>query len=406
MPQPAHSHQEPPPILRLAFRPFFLGAAVFSLLAMGWWSWWWLMPSAWAPYGGPVWWHAHEMIFGFSIAVVVGFLLTAVQNWTGLPGLKGWPLASLFGLWLLGRLSISFDMGFSAWMIAAIDCAFLLAAALVMGATVIAAKRWRNLMFVPILLALAGLNASSHANLDTQPLLAGQLLQSAVLLISLIVAIIGGRVIPMFTANGLASAGIHTAKAEPLPWLEAISLLSLLGIVIVSLVGFNRLPAGASALLLGVAALAHSLRFARWGFWRCGPVPLLWSLHLAYGFLPLGLWLLCLQQAGWVSGGSAPLHALTVGTIGGAILAMMARVSLGHTGRPLEARKIMSAAFAAIVIAACLRVLLPLLLPVFWPSQTQLAIALAGASWVLAYAIFVGCYAPLFFAPRADGKPG
>jgi len=401
MPQPTQN-QQPPPILRLAFRPFFLGAALFSLLAIGWWSWWWLMPSAWAPYGGPIWWHAHEMIFGFSAAVVVGFLLTAVQNWTGIPGIRGGPLALLFGLWLLGRVSIAFDLGLSAPLISAIDCSFLIVAALLMARSVILAKRWRNLLFVPILLALAGLNAFSHNQLNNQPLLASQLLQSAVLLIGLIVSIIGGRVIPMFTANGLARVDIHITKVEALPWLEAVSLLSLLLAVIASLIGFGKLPSGAGAWLFGLAALAHSLRFCRWGFWRCGSVPLLWSLHLTYGFLPLGLLLLCLQQAGWINGGSAPLHALTVGTIGGVILAMMARVSLGHSGRPLEARKVMSLAFVAILIAACLRALLPLLLP----SQTPLAIALAGASWVLAYGIFLGCYAPLLFASRADGKPG
>jgi uncharacterized protein involved in response to NO len=398
--QKNEENRHPIPILGLAFRPFFLAAALFSLLAIGWWSWWWLMPSAWAPYGGPIWWHAHEMIFGFSAAVVVGFLLTAVQNWTGIPGIRGWPLALLFGLWLLGRVSIAFDLGLSAPLITAIDCSFLIVAALLMGRSVILAKRWRNLMFVPILLGLAGLNAMSHSQLNSQ------LLVSAVLLISLIVSIIGGRVIPMFTANGLARAGIHTTKAESLPWLEALSLLSLLLVVIASLVGFSELPKGASAGLLGLAALAHTLRFCRWGFWRCGSVPLLWSLHLAYAFLPLGLWLLCLQQmgqqAGWVNGGSAPLHALTVGTIGGVILAMMTRVSLGHTGQPLEARKVMSLAFTAILIAASLRALLPLLLP----DHTQLAIALAGGAWLLAYGLFVVCYAPLLFTPRADGKPG
>jgi len=400
------------PAFRLAFRPFFLGAALFSILAIGWWSWWWLSPSSWMPYGGVLWWHAHEMLFGFACAVIAGFLLTAVQNWTGIPGLKGRALMALFGLWLLGRLSISAPIEIAPFIIATIDSSFLITVACCMAYPVIAAKRWRNLMFVPLLLSLAGLNITSHLSIQRDPELALRAVQTSIFLICLIVAIIAGRVVPMFTTNGLASAGITIAKPEPNRSLEVVSLLSLLLVVLAHLYGFEQLS---PPLLLGLLALAtasNTLRFVRWQFWRCLSVPLLWSLHLAYAFLPIGLGALFLQQLGLqrlglqplklLSNPSAVLHCFTVGVIGSVILTMIARVSLGHTGQPLKPHRLMSAAFVCILFAALLRFIIPSL----WPSQAHIGIGLAGAGWVLAYGIFCYCYSGLLTTARADGKPG
>lgn len=393
---------QPAPILRLAFRPFFLFGTLFSVLAIGWWSWWWLNPTAWVPYGGVIWWHGHEMIFGFAAAIVVGFLLTAVQNWTGVPGLRGLPLALLFGLWLAGRLLISFGDTLPTEIIAAVDSSFLLAAAMAMAYPVIVAKRWRNLMFVPILLVLSGLNITSHLAISDDPLLAMKALQTAVLLISLIVAIIGGRVMPMFTTNGLMAAGIKITKPEPKRWLELCSLLSLLLVVISSLTGFDQLPNGFTVSLLAFASIANTVRFLRWGFWRTWPVPLLWSLHLAYMFLPLGLIALLLLEVGLLNNTSAALHCFTVGTIGGMILSMVSRVSLGHTGRPLQPPKPMSLAFSLLLLGAVIRVIIP-----GWaPAYSNVGIGLAGIFWVLAFGIFCGCYSRLLLTARADGKPG
>lgn len=393
---------QPLPIFALAFRPFFLGAALFSLLAIGWWSWWWLNPSSWMPYGGLLWWHGHEMVFGFTCAVIAGFLLTAVQNWTGVPGLKGRPLMALFGLWLLGRLSISLPLNLPTEMIAAIDSSFLFAVALCMAYPVILAKRWRNLMFVPLLLILAGLNITSHLSLVDSPAMALHAIKTGVFLICLIVAIIGGRVMPMFTTNGLAAAGIRITKPEAIRPLELTSLLSLLLVVCAYSYGFEQLNPTLLLSLLVLASVSNTLRFLRWQFWRCLSVPLLWSLHLAFAFLPIGLLALTLQQLGLLTNPSALLHGFTVGVIGSVILAMIARVSLGHTGRALQPPKLMSLAFACILCAALLRFLLPNL----WPQYTNLGVALAGAGWVVAYGIFCLCYAGPLCRPRPDGKAG
>jgi uncharacterized protein involved in response to NO len=394
--------QQPIPILRLAFRPFFLFGALFSVLAIGWWTWWWLNPSVWTPYGGAVWWHGHEMIFGFAAAIVVGFLLTAVQNWTGVPGLRGLPLGLLFGLWLAGRLLISFGGAIAAEVIIIVDSSFLLVAAMAMAYPVITAKRWRNLMFVPILLVLCGLNLTSHLALQSNPLLAMKALQTAVLLISLIIGIVGGRVMPMFTTNGLMTAGIKITKPEPKRWLELSSLLSLLLVVISSLIGFDQLPNAFNISLLAFTAITNSFRFLRWGFWRCWSVPLLWSLHLAYMFLPLGLIALLLVEIGLLENISAALHCFTVGTIGGMILSMISRVSLGHTGRPLIAPKPMVLAFILLLLGTALRVILP----GWFSAYSAVGIGLAGILWVTAFAIFCGCYAKVLISPKPDGTAG
>ncbi|RLA02673.1 MAG: NnrS family protein, partial [Gammaproteobacteria bacterium] len=151
-----------PAILRLAFRPLFLGGTLFSIFAIGWWIYFWLDPFSWQPHGGPIWWHGHEMIFGFGVAIVTGFLLTAVQSWTGVIGLRGKPLAALALTWLAGRILVAFKLGLAGWVIAAIDVSFLMGAAVAMAYPIIKVKQWQNLMFIPILTLLAITNATSH----------------------------------------------------------------------------------------------------------------------------------------------------------------------------------------------------------------------------------------------------
>jgi uncharacterized protein involved in response to NO len=386
------------PLFGLAFRPFFLGGAIFSVLAIGWWSWFWLAPQPWMPYGGPIWWHGHEMIFGFSAAIVVGFLLTAVQNWTGVPGIRGVPLLLLWLSWLTGRLVLALGSSLPSTVIVVADIMFLLFAAMAMAYPVFKVRQWRNIMFVPILLALALLNSLSHWGvLSQQPALTTKALHGAIMLVMLIVAIIGGRVMPMFTANG---AGIE--KPLPIAWLEKASLLSLLAIVVFTFTGFDLLPRPLVIALLAVSALFNTWRFLRWKFWRCWHVPLLWSLHLAYAFLPLGLMALAAYHLELINNISIPMHYFTVGGMGGMILAMITRVSLGHTGRPLQPPKPMAIAFALILLAAAVRVGLPTLIP----QHFNTAIALAGLGWVLAYALFVICFTPILMQPRPDEKPG
>lgn len=387
-----------PAPLRLAFRPLFLGGALFSIVAMGWWIYFWLQPSGWAPYGGPIWWHGHEMLFGFGAAIVVGFLLTAVQSWTGVRGLRGTPLFVLVISWLLGRLSLGFASADSGWWLAAIDLSYMLLASLAMAYPVIKVNQWRNLIFVPMLLLLTILNGVSHwAVLSGQGALAIQALHGTIMLFVLIIAVLGGRVIPSFTSNGTGCR-----KLPPIQWLEAVSIISILCMLVFGLVGF----ANVSSLLLisvaGIAAIANGWRFLRWGFQYTVSVPLLWSLHLAYAFIPLGFVLLALYGVGMLENISAALHSFTVGSIGGMILAMISRVTLGHTGRQLQPPRLMSLAYLLIISAAVVRVLLP----AGWPALASWGIGLAGVAWLLAYGIYVFFYAPMLLKPRVDGSPG
>jgi len=391
----AGEYRLPHPLWRLAFRPFFLGAALFSIIAVLCWGFYWQAPFAWQPVGGPLWWHGHEMIFGYGCAVVAGFLLTAVQTWTGVPGFRGRPLIALFLLWLLARLLIAFPVDLAMVCVAVIDVSFLVVAAAVMARSVWAVKQWRNAPFIVILLVLASLNALSYTALSRDDFSQAQLhLHSAILLISLIILVVGGRVIPMFTANGTG-----TKKVEPLLWLEILSLASMVAVIVCSLIANDGPLPGALYL---IAAVSNAWRFLRWRFFNCWRQPLLWSLHLSFAFIPLGLLALALESVDLWPNGSAALHALTVGAMGSMILAMIARVSLGHTGRPLQAPKAMSLAFFLILIAGLFRAVLPVVLP----AAATLTIMLAALCWALAYGIFIGYYGPMLYAARVDGKVG
>lgn len=387
-----------PPLLRLAFRPLFLGGTLFSILAIAWWLYFWMNPFNWSPHGGPIWWHGHEMLFGFGAAIVVGFLLTAVQSWTGVIGIRGKPLAALALMWLSGRLLLAFGSSLPDWLIAVGDVSYLLFAAIAMAYPVIKVKQWRNLMFVPILFVFALLNVASHWGVITeQPQLAIQSLHSTIMLFALIISIVGGRVIAAFTSNTMGNQ-----RAQPIQWLETVSISSIIFMLIIALYGFANVPSALLFIVSSIAALANGWRFLRWGFQHSWSDPMLWSLHLAYAFIPLGFVGLALHSVGLMDNTSAALHSFTVGSIGGMILAMISRVTLGHTGRPLNPHKLVPLAFGFILLAAVIRVVLPAWLP----EVSQWGIGLAGVLWVAAYGIYVFVYAPMLLTTRADGNPG
>jgi len=387
-----------PPILRLAFRPLFLAGTLFSVAAIAWWIHFWLNPSGWTPYGGPVWWHGHEMLFGFGVAIVTGFLLTAVKTWTGVQGLRGKLLGAFVSIWLLGRLLISFGGSLEPWIIASVDIAYLLFAAIAMAYPVVKVKQWRNLMFVPILLILAALNATSHWAVQANDmLLATKTLHATIMLLTLIIAILGGRVIPAFTANGTGKP-----KYPPIKWLEAIAIISILIMVVIAFIGLSKVNSSLLLIVSVIAALSNGLRFLRWGIQHTWSIPLLWSLHLAFVFIPFGFVLLAMHAAGLMDNVSAALHSFTVGSIGGMILAMISRVTLGHTGRPLKPHGLVSIAYVLILLSAVVRVALPAWIPELY----SLSIALAGIFWILAYVIYLFFYAPMLVTTRADGRPG
>jgi uncharacterized protein involved in response to NO len=387
-----------PPVLRLAFRPLFLGGTLFSIIIIAWWSYFWLNPFNWQPYGGPIWWHGHEMLFGFGASIVVGFLLTAVQTWTGVIGLRGRPLLVLALAWLLGRLLLAFGARLPLWLVMAGDLLFLIFAAIAMAYPVFRAKQRQNMIFVPILAILALLNGISHWGVVTnQPEVAQLSLHGAIMMFVLIIAILGGRVIPFFTANG---AGVE--KKPPIKWLEIVSIVSIMLLVAVAFFGFNKVPSNLLLAFSGIAAIANGWRFLRWNGQHCAKIPLLWSLHLSYAFIPLGLIVLALFAAGHTSSLSAAMRCFTAGAMGGMILAMISRVTLGHTGRPLQPPKLMSLGYIAIIVGAILRVVFP----GWFPDGSSWAIGLAGGLWVLGYGIYVFYYGPMLVSTRADGRPG
>lgn len=391
-----HHHTKPvsSPLLSLAFRPLFLGGALFSVVAMGWWIHFWLSPFNWQPYGGALWWHAHEMLFGFGAAFVGGFLLTAVASWTGVTALRGGPLLILVGVWLLGRLLTAFGGGLAGGIVITADLLYLTLLTMAMAYPIIKARQWRNLVFLPMLLTLTLLNGISHwAVAAGKTALAMQSLHAAILWFVLIIAFLGGRVIPAFTAN---SSGYN--KAQPLRWLEVTSLSTIILTLIIGLTGFASIPSWLLFVIASIGTLANGGRFLRWGGGHCLGTPLLWSLHLSYLFIPLGFVALALYSVGLMTNLSAALHSFTVGAMGGMIIAMISRITLGHTGRPLELPRLITLAYIAVLLAAVLRVLFP----VWLPALASWSIAAAGGLWMLAYAIYLITYSPMLLGPDME----
>ena len=382
------------PLWRLGFRPFFLGGALFALLAMAAWV---AALSGWLvlqPLGGWLVWHRHEMPFGFGLAIIAGFLLTAVQTWTGQPSLSGRPLMALFGLWLAGRLAWFLPMPLAA--LAALELAFALALLLAFGRLILRARQWHN---APVVLVLALLGACQALNLYGLQLVDDNLQRRGVLaalwLGTALMAIIGGRVIPFFTQRGLG----RLEMVQPWAWLDLALLVGTLLLALLTGAGLLLQPHWGGAVLLLALGLGHGIRLQRWFDRGLLRVPLLWSLHLAYAWMVLA----CLGLGLWHAGVAVPfsqaLHALTVGAMAGLILAALARVSLGHTGRPLELPRGFAVAFVLLNLAALLRVL-----GVSFAYQP--ALWLAALAWGLAFAQFLYCYGPMLCRTRADGHPG
>ncbi|MBA6390207.1 NnrS family protein [Colwellia sp. BRX10-3] len=391
--------QQITPLWRLGFRPFFLGGALFSVITIVLWLMLYRGVLDFQPLGGGYWWHIHEMIFGFGSAIIAGFLLTAVQNWTGLPGVQGKALAALFLLWLIGRFCLMFPDLLGIKLTTIIDLAFLPFVAVVLAKPILAIKQYRNLFFVPLLAIFTLTNAEMHASIYYPSLVSKQYAGYAgVMLVTLLISVMTGRVVPMFTANGT-----QTAKIIALPWLDKLSNGSLALITILLLlhpaIGVNNFYMG---LILIIAGVFQAIRWFRWRPWITLSIPLLWSLHLAIKALAFGLILLGLSYLIPEIPTNHAWHLLTVGGIGGVILAMISRVSLGHTGRALKAPKLMSLAFSALVLASFLRSFGPWIMP----EKTLLFIDISGFLWVISFSLFIGFYSPMLLKARADGKPG
>ncbi len=386
-------------VLGLAFRPLFLLGALFSACAAVIWA---LVISGimFVPfYGGGLFWHVHEMIFGFVTAIVVGFLLTAVQNWTGVKSVNGWPLSLLVGIWLLARIGFLWGELFSPIILAAIDISFLLLAVIFLAYPIIKVRQLRNLFFIPLLLILAILNGVMHlSQINGNHSLMLQVTYSALILIALLMTVIGGRIIPMFTANGT-----KTQKVQGLPLLDNLALTSSWILLLFYLAGVNQWVSDhITSAIFAISAVLHFIRWARWRFWITIKHPLLWTLHLSYVFIPVAWSMMALSlMNSWLST-SIAWHLLTVGAIGTMILSMICRVSLGHTGRTIESPRWMLPAFILVLVAALSRTILLSLLP----GHYLVLIQLSAVSWFFAYLIFVIGYFSILTRPRIDLKPG
>lgn len=385
-------------LLQLAFRPFFLLGALFSLLAMAAWlatlNGWWNEEL----YGGGFFWHVHEMLFGFVAAILVGFLLTAVQNWTGQRSVNGLPLAILVSLWLVARIGFMVVHRPSIWL-ASVDISFLVVAAALLAIPIVAVRQWRNLFFVPLLglLALAnGMMQLGLLNDDHRLVVDGA--QGALGIVCVLMVTIGGRVIPAFTASGT-----RTPRVAPVPWLEWSALGAVWLLAALLMTGMaQQLPKVAMFVLLMFAATANLIRWFRWRFWVSLRLVLLWTLHLAYLFIIAGFAALAVSYLDPRLPAAIAWHLVTVGGMGGLILSMISRVSLGHTGRPITASGWMLPAYVCVFAAAIARTLL-----VEWfPGRYPLWLDIAGALWILAFAGYLACYAFVLVSPRVDGRRG
>jgi len=379
----------------LGFRPFFLLAGISALLLVSLWIYAYSLGGIEFRYY-PVMasWHSHEMIFGYAVAVIAGFLLTAVRNWTGIRTPGGTALAGLVMLWLAGRVLPFFSGTVSHWIIAIVDTAFLPVLAVTLSIPLLRRRQKHNLVFLLILAALTAANVLVHLQLlDFTRATASRGTSFAIYLIVLLIAILGGRVIPFFTEKGIT--GATTRQWKPV---EYLSLGALLALVVLDLLDATPLAVIIFAVL---AATAHAIRLLGWyqrGVWS---VPLLWVLHLGYAWLVTGFALKALSAAGLINPMLA-IHAFTTGGIGTITLGMMARVALGHTGRTLSAAPAMTWAFILANLAGLARVFLPVVAPAGYREW----IVLAGLFWSAAFTLFLISYARILIRPRVDGLPG
>lgn len=391
-PQPTHGRW---PILALGFRPFFLLAAIFAAAAVPAWLLMYEGLLEPAPYLPPTIWHGHEMIFGFAVAVIAGFLLTAATNWTGRRTATGLGLGALAALWIAGRLGLLIPQT-PAWLAVLLDVAFLPALAIVLAVPLLATGNRRNVVFPVLLLTLGCLNLSIHLGaagaMDWDP---SRALRVAIDLILLIIAVLGGRVIPSFTKNALPHA-----KVAPCPKASILALASIAALAIAEIATGNPLVTGAVAL---VAGLINILRMRGWGTFATLRHPILWILHVGYSWLAVGLILRGVAELTDLIPLDAGTHAVTLGAVGSMIVGMMSRVALGHTGRSIVPAPMTVAAYWLVNLAALLRVLFSLV-----SDDTLRAASLIGSGvlWSLAFLLFALVYLPILSRPRADGRPG
>lgn len=382
-------------MLRLGFRPFYIGAASFAVLAVPLWVALFLGQWHLSMALPPLLWHAHEMLFGFAIAVILGFLLTAVKAWTGLATPRGAALGALALLWLAARVA-AVTGPYAVY--AVLDLALLPLVAAVLTRLLWRAKNRRNLPLAAMLVLLALVNGVFHLGvigaIEISPLAP---LYAALALIVMIECVVAGRVIPAFTLS--ANPGLKLEVRAPVERaaLALTALALLLWVVVPASAGWNALV----GLALSLAAVAQVVRMLQWRPAISRHRPILWILHLSYAWIPFGLALLAAARFG-VVGSSGGVHALAIGATAGLIIGMLTRTARGHTGRALQVSRPEIAAYVLVMLAAAARVLLPLAAPAWLP----LALVISAAGWSVAFAIYLFIYTPWLLKTRVDGKDG
>lgn len=377
----------------LGFRPFFLLAGFAGVLLMAIWP-----PVLQGRLAAPahyaaIGWHGHEMLFGYAAAVIAGFLLTAVRNWTGQPTWTGRRLGLLALLWLAGRL-LPWVQGVPVSLLITVDVAFLPLVALSLYRPLWQGQNRINRVFLPLLLLMGLANLLSHLQLLGWLAGLGDMRRVMLDLVLLLIALVGGRVMPFFTRSVLP--GFEPTQR---PWVERLTFVMLALIVLIDLA--PALPGAVSGLPWLAFAMVQAIRLAGWFDARMFRLPVLWVLHSGYAWLVLGAVLNGLAAFGLFAPTSA-LHALTVGAVGVFTIGMMARVANGHTGRPIDVARVVTFAFLAMNAAALVRVFGT----AQWDSHYVLWVDLSAALWVLGFVLFAWHYAPVLLRPRADGRPG
>jgi len=381
-----------PPFLRGGFRPFFFGGAAWALTALSLWLCALFgvaeLPSAMDALA----WHRHEMLFGFVGAVIAGFLLTAIPNWTGRLPIAGPPLAVLAGLWLAARLVLVWSDAMGLALAAVLDIGFYLSLAFVAGREVLAAKN-RNLPVVGLVLLLAVADALDYAGAlglvaDSE---AG--FRGGIALVIMIISLVGGRIVPSFTRNWMAKQG-HATRLPSQP--DGYDRLVLAGTAMAG-AGWTLAPdSDIISFLLGAAGMLQAVRLLRWSGWRTLSDPLVIVLHVGYAWIPVGLLLLAGSILGAIPR-TAAIHALTAGAMATMILAVMTRATLGHTGRTLHAGPGTTAIYGLVTLGALLRLAASLDLVPY-----RAGLALAGVGWGGAFALFLVVYGRALFGSRID----
>ncbi|MCB1775202.1 MAG: NnrS family protein [Gammaproteobacteria bacterium] len=390
---------EPPSfaLFELGFRPFFAVAGLFAVVSVAWWMAVYVFGQPLSPSGvAPMHWHGHEMVFGYAMAVVAGFLLTAVVNWTGVMTVRRAPLAVLVALWLLARVAAYLPLEFAFQIAALADFAFVIGLVVATAIPVWKVRQWSQLGILSKLVLMLAANLLFYAGVFgylEQGVTWG--LYSGLYVLIGLVFVMGRRVIPFFIERGVD----EDCALRNRSWVDVSSLVLFVAwFVLEVFTSQAQLVALLSLLLFAI----HALRLWDWhtpGIWR---KPLLWSLYLGYGFMLLGFLLKALGI--WL--GHAPslaLHAFAYGAVGLVTIGMMARVALGHSGRNVfDPPRILVPVFALVLAGALVRVLLPLLLPQYYNAW----IAASQLLWIAGFGVFTLIYLPILWQPRIDGRPG